>query len=169
MCHDHHPRHDPEARQLPLAEVAGRLAERLKQPLRVVHVAEDPRAPIVLGADEEHILGSVREELEREAARIRTATGAEVRPHLAAGPVVDALVSIAEWELAKRAASLERHVLEGEPAEQLCALALRVGADLIVAGARKRPATSRALLGSVALALVEASHVPVLLVPAPEL
>src|SRR5690606_10804190 len=116
----------------PLAEVAGRLAERLKQPLRVVHVAEDPRAPIVLGTDEEHILGSVREELEREAARIRTATGAEVRPHLAAGPVVDALVSIAEWELA---------------------MALVVGAT---SQARRRP------LGGVAERVTRKSPVPVL-------
>ena len=33
----------------PLGQAAGLLAHRLKQPSRVVHVAEDPRAPIVLG------------------------------------------------------------------------------------------------------------------------
>jgi len=88
----------PECRLL--ADVAGLIAKRLKAPLRLVHVSEDPRAPIVLGTDEEHILGRVRAELDEEAERLRTTTGAEVRVHLAAGSVVDALVSVARFEMA---------------------------------------------------------------------
>ncbi|MDP3500081.1 MAG: universal stress protein [Myxococcales bacterium] len=89
---------EPECQ--PLAEVAARLAKRLSAPLRLVHVCEDPRAPIVLGTDEEHILGSVRTDLGREAERLRATTGAEVHVHLAGGTVVEALVSVARFELA---------------------------------------------------------------------
>jgi nucleotide-binding universal stress UspA family protein len=66
-------------------------------------------------------------------------------------------------------AALERHVLEGDPAGQLRALCKRVGADLLVVGARRRSSLSRALLGSVAQALLETSEVPVLMVPAREI
>lgn len=85
----------------PLTEVAALLAARMSAQLRLVHVSEDPRAPIVLGTDEEHVLGPVRGELEREAQRLRALTGADVHPHLAAGAVVSALVSVAEFELAR--------------------------------------------------------------------
>lgn len=88
----------PECR--PLADVAGLIAKRLDAPLRLVHVSEDPRAPIVLGTDEEHILGRVRTDLDEEAERLRATTGADVRVHLAAGSVVDALVSVARFEMA---------------------------------------------------------------------
>jgi len=84
----------------PLADVAALLARRLNAPLRLVHVSEDPRAPIVLGTDEEHILGRVRAELDEEAERLRTSTGVDVHVHLAAGNVVDALVSVARFEMA---------------------------------------------------------------------
>lgn len=84
----------------PLADVAALLAKRMRAPLRLVHVSADPRAPIVLGTDEEHILGSVRADLGEEGERLRTATGAEVQVHLAGGSVVDALVSVARFELA---------------------------------------------------------------------
>ncbi len=83
-----------------LGAVAGALAQRFGEVLRLVHVAEDPRAPVVLGTDEEHILGSVRADLEREAKRIQSISAATVHPHLAAGSTVDALVAIGEWELA---------------------------------------------------------------------
>ncbi|GMU59929.1 MAG: hypothetical protein AMXMBFR34_16920 [Myxococcaceae bacterium] len=84
----------------PLADVAALLAKRLSASLRLVHVSEDPRAPIVLGTDEEHILGRVRAELDEEAERLRTSMGAEVQVHLAAGSVVDALTSVARFEVA---------------------------------------------------------------------
>lgn len=85
----------------PLAEVAALLARRMNAQLRLVHVSEDPRAPIVLGTDEEHLLGPVRATLNEEADRLRSLTSAEVHVHLAAGGVVDALVSVAEFELAR--------------------------------------------------------------------
>lgn len=83
-----------------IGDVAGRLATKLGARLRVVHVAEDARAPFVLGTDEEHLLGPARGELTAETRRISAATGAKVEPHLAAGPVVDALSTVAEWESA---------------------------------------------------------------------
>jgi len=83
-----------------LAEVAAWIARRMNAQLRLVHVSEDPRAPIVLGSDEEHILGPVRATLNDEAERLRSLTGADVHAHLAAGMVVNALVSVAEFELA---------------------------------------------------------------------
>ena len=83
-----------------LGEVAGLLSRRRGEPLRLVHASEDPRAPFVLGTDEERLLGAVRSALNAEAAKIAALTGAQVEPHLAAGPVVDALVAVAEWELA---------------------------------------------------------------------
>jgi nucleotide-binding universal stress UspA family protein len=64
-----------------------------------------------------------------------------------------------------RSGRLERHVLEGAPADQLLALADRIGADLIVLGARSHSAVTRVLLGSVAQAVSERAKVPVLLVP----
>jgi nucleotide-binding universal stress UspA family protein len=83
-----------------LGEFAGLLAHRLGEALRIVHVSVDPKAPFVLGTDEEHHLGPVRAELEREGERIASATHADVQVHLAAGPIADALVTVAEWELA---------------------------------------------------------------------
>jgi nucleotide-binding universal stress UspA family protein len=82
------------------AEVAALLAKRWGESLRLVHVSEDPRAPIVLGTDEEHLLGPIRSKLDEEAQRLRTQTGATVQPHLAAGNVAEALVSVAGFELA---------------------------------------------------------------------
>ncbi|HVS64905.1 MAG TPA: universal stress protein [Thermoanaerobaculia bacterium] len=83
-----------------LGTVAGAMAHRLGDPLRLVHVAEDPRAPIVLGTDDEYILGSVRTDLQREEKRIESVTGATVHAHLAAGSTAEALASIGEWALA---------------------------------------------------------------------
>jgi nucleotide-binding universal stress UspA family protein len=84
----------------PIVEMAGFLASRLEAPLRLVHVCEDPSASLVLGTDEEYLLGAVRDELGRQAEDLRRRSGATVRPHLAAGSIVNALVSLAEFELA---------------------------------------------------------------------
>jgi len=72
---------------------------------------------------------------------------------------------IGDDALAAREASLEHHVLDGAPAEQLLTLAERIGADLIVLGARSRSMVSRAMLGSVAQSVTEGAKAPVLLVP----
>ncbi len=81
-----------------LGEVAARLAQRMNVPLCLVHVAEDLRAPVVLGTDAEHVLGPVRTHLEGEAERLRALTHADVRTKLVAGTAVTALVSVAETE-----------------------------------------------------------------------
>ncbi|MEX0601546.1 MAG: universal stress protein, partial [Rhodothermales bacterium] len=62
--------------------------------------------------------------------------------------------------------SIEPHVVVGQPAEQLLTVAGRVGADLLVLGARRRPFVSRSLLGSVTQALVQDAPIPLLIVPA---
>jgi nucleotide-binding universal stress UspA family protein len=55
----------------------------------------------------------------------------------------------------------------GRPADEVCAEAGRVGADLIVAGTHGRGALSRAILGSVAQNLVRHAPVPVITVREP--
>jgi nucleotide-binding universal stress UspA family protein len=106
------------------AEVAARLALAWSVPLRLVHVSEDPRAPIVLGTDEEHLLGEVRAALGREAARLAELTGASVQTHLAGGEVVDGLVSVARFEHAELLVLGSRsdveHGLLGATAERVC-------------------------------------------------
>lgn len=82
------------------ALVAARLAERMEMPLRLVHVSEDARAALVLGTDQEFVLGSVRDDLREQAEELHRETGAEVRPHLASGSVTGALSSLSEFELA---------------------------------------------------------------------
>jgi nucleotide-binding universal stress UspA family protein len=84
----------------PLVEVAALLALRLEAPLRLVHVCEDPSAPLVLGTDQERLLGAVRDDLARQAEELQHITGATVQPHLAAGSIVNALTSLAQFELA---------------------------------------------------------------------
>ncbi|NUQ76391.1 MAG: universal stress protein [Polyangiaceae bacterium] len=122
----------------PAADVAALLAKRLNVTLRLVHVSEDPRAPVVLGTDEEHILGPVRSTLNQEAARLHALAGIVVHPHLAAGAVVTALLSVAQWELAA---------------------ALIVGSS---------PGSSRSLLGDTAERVSRKSLVPVITLREPE-
>lgn len=121
----------------PLADVAGLFAKRSNASLRLVHVTEDPRAPFVLGTDEEHLLGPVRARLSAEGERLRGATGADVHVHLAAGDVVDALVAVARFEMAT---------------------ALLVGGGTTA---------GRALLGSTAERVARQSRVPSLTLRAP--
>lgn len=106
----------------PSADAAAWLAKRLNVPLRLVHVCEDPRAPVVLGTDEEPILGPVRTSLSQEAERLHALSGAVVRPHLAAGAVVNALLSVAQWELATAlllgSSPTPSHNLLGDTAER---------------------------------------------------
>lgn len=80
--------------------MAALLAARRQIALRLVHVSEDSRAPVVLGTDEERILGDVRQRLNHRAAAAAQVAGAQVSAHLAAGAVVHALESVARIELA---------------------------------------------------------------------
>jgi hypothetical protein len=56
----------------------------------------------------------------------------------------------------------------GVPVHAICAYARRVGADLIVMGTHGRTGVSRAVLGSVAEAVVRHARCPVMTIPAPE-
>lgn len=78
----------------PGARIAGRLAAALGVPLRLLHVCEDLRAPVLLGTDEEAALGPVRATLAQAAARVASDTGARVRPHLASGDPASAILSL---------------------------------------------------------------------------
>lgn len=120
------------------ADVAALLAKRRGEPLRLVHVSEDPRAPIVLGTDEEHLLGNVRTKLDEEATRLHTQTGATIQPHLAAGNVAEALISVAGFELA----------------------------TVLVVGTRAQPSSN--LFGDTAERVARKSSVPVLTLREPE-
>lgn len=94
---------------------------------------------------------------------VPAATEAEVRE--AREQAWYSLSRLASTEDGSRPGRLERHVLEGWPAEQLLALADRIGADLVVLGARSHSVVTRALLGSVAQTVSERAKMPVLLVP----
>jgi|SRR5438034_7201188 len=56
----------------------------------------------------------------------------------------------------------------GTPAHAICAYARRIGADLIVMGTHGRTGVSRAVLGSVAEAVVRHARCPVMTIPAVE-
>jgi len=56
----------------------------------------------------------------------------------------------------------------GVPAHAICAYAQRIGADLIVMGTHGRTGVSRAVLGSVAEAVVRHARCPVMTIPALE-
>jgi nucleotide-binding universal stress UspA family protein len=60
------------------------------------------------------------------------------------------------------------HVVEGQTAPEILALAERVGADLITAGSHGRDFLGRLLFGSVATALIRRAHCAVLIAPPPE-
>src|SRR5690606_17165666 len=77
-----------------------RLAQRIGVQLRLVHVSQDSRAAVVLGTEYECLLEPTRSVLEAEATRLTALTGANVHVHLAAGEVTQALVSVAEYDLA---------------------------------------------------------------------
>ena len=60
--------------------------------------------------------------------------------------------------------SIEKRIVEGQPAAEILRLAEELPADLIVVGSMGRTGLSRFLLGSVAEKVVRNSKVPVLVV-----
>jgi len=68
----------------------------------------------------------------------------------------------------KRAETVERKVLGGDPAKSLLAFAERLQPDLIVAGSHGRGFLTRLLLGSVSQRLVRDAHCSVLVAPPEE-
>lgn len=75
-------------------------------------------------------------------------------------------------ELASRHAghevALEKHLTEGVPHTEICRLAQKLGADMIVMGTHGRTGFGHLLLGSVAERVVRMSKIPVLTVRHPE-
>lgn len=72
---------------------------------------------------------------------------------------------LAEIEAARPDVTVQVHLLTGEPADALLALARQIHADALAVGSRSHSALHQVLLGSVAARLVEVSPVPVLLAP----
>ena len=66
--------------------------------------------------------------------------------------------------LAKRWSSVEEHVLDGDPREEIVRMADEWPADLVVVGARGLTPLKRTLLGSVSTAVVRHVHCPTLIV-----
>jgi nucleotide-binding universal stress UspA family protein len=67
-----------------------------------------------------------------------------------------------------RCANTKGVLREGDPREEIEAVAEDLGADLIVVGTHGRRAFKRWILGSVTQSLVRTSKIPVLTVPGPE-
>ena len=118
--------------------IAAGMAARAGMGLQVVHASTDPRAPLVLGTTEEHLLEAERKALAEAAAALRANTGVLVEEELCAAPIADAILSAAE----------------------------RVVATAIVVAGRRRVAPTFGR--NVSERLVQQSRVPVLLVRAPQ-
>jgi nucleotide-binding universal stress UspA family protein len=76
--------------------VAGMLARALSQPVLLVHVSEDPRAPLVIGTSDEHVLTADSQRLADAAESLRREFGVPVSTELEAGVVVDQVCAAAE-------------------------------------------------------------------------
>jgi nucleotide-binding universal stress UspA family protein len=112
-----------------------------------------------------HAIGYAEGNATVHLAHVVTPSGTATDPRQAQEDAWSQLYRLERDVPAARSVALHTHVLEGAPGEQLLALSERVGADLLVLGARKRTAVGRAVLGSVAQTLVASSTVPVLMVP----
>src|SRR5687767_14081097 len=87
---------------------------------------------------------------------------------------VKAEVAASEWRsvceewaaAARKRVKVETVGREGKPAEVIAAVVAETGASLVVVGSHGRTGLKRAVLGSVAEAIVRSSKVPVVVVPA---
>ncbi len=69
--------------------------------------------------------------------------------------------------IAARGIKVVGHLRQGNPADEICAVAKDLGADLIVLGTHGRKGLAHALMGSVAERVVRTSSVPVLTIRTP--
>ncbi len=134
---------EPSRRAL---ELAHRLRAGLHAAVEVAYVLVDPFADRG-GAPPESIWASEKELLAYEEG-VRKELAGEVERVF--GPEAQAVV---------------QHVVRGTPVTELLALAEERGSDLLLVGTTGKSGVERALLGSVSLALVRRSKVPVVTVP----
>jgi len=80
--------------------IAGLLAKAVSLPLHLVHVSEDPRAPLVIRTSEERLLVEDRRKLNEAAEALRRDYGVPVAIELEAGRVVDQVCAVAERHVA---------------------------------------------------------------------
>ena len=80
------------------------------------------------------------------------------------GAVGERALAHGEALLMEAGVSFQREIYSGDPAEILVAMAVKERCQAIVMGARGRGALSSALLGSVSMAVLQTSPVPVTLV-----
>lgn len=121
------------------------LAERIGARVTVIHVYS---LPVLMALDGEYL---------------PTPEGASDKATQAQKNLDAALVPFAG-----RKVDLKSTLRIGSAADEICAQAKDLGADLIVVGTHGRGAISRALLGSVAQSVLHASPVPVLTVRGPK-
>lgn len=92
-----------------------------------------------------------------------------------AGPEIAARLSDAAQKgldgvvqrIAARGVKVEGHLRQGNPPDEICAVATQLGVDLIVLGTHGRKGIAHALMGSVAERVVRTSNIPVLSVRTP--
>ena len=118
------------------------LAKRFEGALTLVHVWQPP----LYGIPEAPIAGEVIQEMSDAAAR-----------------------SLADWEASARSegVTVASRLLAGDPANEISAVALACGADLIVMGTHGRTGLKHVLLGSVAEKVVRHAPCDVLVVRDP--
>lgn len=126
---------DFSAASMKAVEVAGAWARASETPLSLVHAFDVQSSRKVLAAAQDVLLGTVREDLERETQRLRKA-GTEVEPVL----------------------------LMARPDEAIVEHADQIGASLIVVSAIGWRSAERWTLGSVAERTVQHANQPVLVV-----
>jgi nucleotide-binding universal stress UspA family protein len=132
---------DPANRALAFA---ADLADRLKASLEVVHVHPD-----VYDGQSDPSLGlpwPMPDQVERYMRFLDTEVERAVRGVLGESD------------------NVKTHVVRGDPAKRIVALAAELGADMICIGSTGKGAVERALLGSVSQRVLRTSEVPVLTV-----
>ena len=80
------------------------------------------------------------------------------------GAVGERALAHGEALLMEAGVSFQREIYSGDPAEILVAMAVKERCQAIIMGARGRGALSSALLGSVSMAVLQTSPVPVTIV-----
>lgn len=102
--------------------------------------------------------GAVLNELRRFAERSEAEVESELREH------GHRYLELLEREAREAGIEVASEVREGDPFEEIVALARDIGADLIVMGHVGQRGTRRVLLGSVTQRVLDFAHCPVLVV-----
>jgi len=119
------------------------------------------------------VAAQLAKDLQARLVCIHAQSGRYVTQKLVEGDLLDSAAPVGEdlaWELslAITGLSFESYAVEGDPAKVLAAVAEQLDAKLIVVGTRRaglRQKVAELLDGSIALALTQKQHRPVVVVP----